>query len=243
MELHPFQLTLVDEIISKEIYNVQSFFDKHCIAISPENEVASIGAYPVKCEPTECIDRIVKFVSLCKKLEREGLIHTATDSSQTSLFPFFPSNIPNQSQPPSPDFILNEITRDYVQKAFFPDAELKAFKEREYKTSNEFFAENEEKHRGKSYRLAFRTAIASIVLSFLTLLASVFTTLFVHRNSTNERIVMIKNGEVISDTVKVLLLSHEAIDTTPVGQIHKSDSAQASKMFDQQAPVDSIFHN
>lgn len=221
MELHPFQQTLVDEIISNKIYDLRSFFETHCLEVNPQNQIGQIAHLSLKCTATECIDRTVKFVSLWKRLEKEELIYTASDRSQTSMFDFFTSQNLSQDRPPSADFIFSEITRNYIQKVFFPNEELKAFKERKYKTSREAYNESEEKYRKKSFWLAFGTAIVAVI-------TSLGTTFFIHNNSSKERVVTIKNAEVLSDTVRVLLLSHDVVDTTLIRQMSEQDSVKST---------------
>lgn len=97
MELHPFQQTLVDEIISNKIYNLRSFFEEHCLEMNPQNQIDQVAHHSLKCTVHECIDRTVKFVSLWKKLEKEEYIYTAADTSETRIFPFFRIKITHQA--------------------------------------------------------------------------------------------------------------------------------------------------
>lgn len=187
--------------------------------MNPQNQIDQLAHLSLKCTVHECIDRTVKFVSLWKKLEKKEYIYTASDVSETRIFPFFP----NQNHPPSPDFMFTEITRDFEQKVFFPNEELKAFREREYKTSKEALNENEERYRKKSFSLAFGTALVAVI-------TSISTTLFIHKNSTNERVVTVKNAEVFSDTIRVLLIDGDSVNTTIDTKIHQRDSTKSSDM-------------
>jgi len=146
MRISNFQKILINEILSKKVFDLESFFDIHFLETDPAKQsgVHQIANTSINCSPDECISRTVDFLSLWKKLDDAKLIYTATDSSKTELFKFFTSFSSNQNRPSRPDFMFNQITRDYIQKVIFPDEALKVFLENGYKTDDELYSDKEE---------------------------------------------------------------------------------------------------
>lgn len=213
----------------KKIFDLDSFFDLHFLETTPAKHegVYQIGHDYIKCSPEECIFRIVDFLALWKKLEENKLIYTATDSSKTERYNLFTSTYSNQSSPPSPDFMYNQITRDYFQKVIFPDATFQSFVDNGYKTDAELYSENEERDRKinsereesdrkRNYRLAFGIGVFSIILQ-------IGATIWGNLTSTNERVVTIR-PTVSPETTKVVLVNPSSLEKIQPLKINKKDS-------------------
>lgn len=216
-----FQKVLIEEIISKRVFDLESFFDVHFLETDPAKKANAhkITIYPINCSPEECISGMVDFLALWKKLEDAKLIYTAIDSSKTELFNFFSSNYPNQSRPPSTDFVINQITRDYFQKVIYPLFDLQIFKDNNYKTDQEIYSKSEERHRSIGLWTAIVFGIVSIFLQVITSVTS-----------TNERDVKIKNPLALPETTKVFILNPESLGKIPASQIIKQDSTSTKKI-------------
>ena len=161
---------------------------------------------------------VSEFIGLINFLENENLIHLSDKyPNKSKVFPIF-YQLSETRRKPYQDYY--DLVEQYLHKTIVATPSLQSFVERGYKTLLEEQSHFERKDRIQAQKLTKLIAIMSIAISIITLIVNL---LFY----TKERIVTIKNPELLNDSIKVHIIKEESNFNNKFNT--KSDSTNLTK--------------
>lgn len=213
MHLSEFQKNITKSIISRDVYDIESFLQKYCDLDKTQNKGGTfvttygnydnqIQVYIAKDEET-ALRKIKEFITLWKTLEKIDLLFSISKTRKRSyVLPIFTTN-----NPPSPTAPFDEmlaIIKDYDFKEIVFTPELEKFVERNFLTSDEYEKEQERLDRIESQKLTRKIAYITITISVII---SLITALLNFLTYTNDRNVRITNKNIFQDTIRVEIMN------------------------------------
>lgn len=214
MVLTELQKKITFDISERNIKDIKSFFLEYCDYEIEENTFSNFGHgfaekkfkahddiyFPKSQSDSETL--LMEYVSLFQVLSREGLIFTMDSPEKgKEILPIF-RRTETENKVTVNERILTLI-KDLYWKEIIVTSSLKKFIERDFKTEEEFFREQEILSRERAQKLTRNVAYASISASVLVTIIVAF---FNYLTYSNERVVTIKSSELLQDTVQVKIV-------------------------------------
>jgi len=209
MKLTDHQIKIVDQIAKLNIYNIDKYLNEFYSDILFES-ISDGGFHGTQFkfdggqkifyiqDQLNFLRTVSEFIGVISFLENENLIHLSNKyPDKSNVFPVY-YQLSETRRKPFQDYY--DLVESYLHITIVATPSLQSFVERDYKTLHEEQSSAERKDRIHAQKLTKLIAFMSIAVSIIALIVNL---LFY----TKERVVTIKNPEIINDTLKVQIVN------------------------------------
>ncbi len=195
-----FQKEIIQSISNNDVNNYYTMAKALFKDFKGSNPAIKISTYKVEEKDLPTVHKkLLDYYYVCKILESKELIQIIGAGEEASgllhvIIPRMPDEFQSKQKV---DEVSFNIVGDFRNKIIIPSNELKQFIENDYKTKEELYQDRLIYQQEKSMAFTRRIALGSIIISMLSLVASIFLA--------SNRKVEITNPGAFSNKMNVII--------------------------------------